>query len=46
MLYSLSQSTYFDAVIPAKKLRMLRGPVSGTVVPYHQLPHTTTSTLT
>ena len=46
VLYSLSQSRYFDAVIPPKKLLMLRGPASGTVAPYDQLPHTTTSTLT
>ena len=44
--YSLSQSRYFDAVIPVKKLLMLRAPVNGTVLPYDQLSHTTTSTFT
>ena len=44
--YSLNQSMYFDAVIPAKKVLMLRFPVTGTVRPYDQLSHTTTSTLT
>ena len=44
--YSLNQSMYFDAVIPARKLLILRFPVKGTVLPYDQLFQTTRSTLT